>query len=150
MLRYQILAYTIHKRIQKKSQKNNKLKILSPTWNYNFKLLDRSYSVLDCQNYFEYIIKKLEPGTDNPPIRIYVNKTENRITFKCETGYYFRLLTQGTMKLLRSKKSKITKSENGEQHPYLEIIEAVLINCIISNNDYQHDSKVLYTFISNK
>ena len=54
------------------------------------------------------------------------------------------------MKLPKSKKSKITKYENGEQHPYLEIIEAVKVNCIISNNDYQHDPKVLYTFISNK
>ena len=33
--------------------------------------------------------------------------------------------------------------------PYLEIIEVVLAHCNIVNNNYQHDSKILYTFISN-
>ena len=42
----------------KKSYKNNKFKISSPTWNEKFDLSDRSYSVLDIQDYFEYIVKK--------------------------------------------------------------------------------------------
>ena len=41
------------------------------------------------------------------------------------------------MKLLGSTTSKITKDENGENMPHLEIIEVVLINCNIVNNDYQ-------------
>ena len=49
------------------------------------------------------------------------------------------------MKLLGSTKSKITKDENGENIPYLEITEEVLLQCNIVNNDYQQDSKVLYT-----
>ena len=54
------------------------------------------------------------------------------------------------MKLLGSTKSKITKDKNGENVPHLEITEAVLIHCNIVNNDYQQDSRVLYTFVPNK
>ena len=80
-------------------------------------------------------------------IRIYINKIENRITFKIKTGYYLELLTPETMKLLGSTKSKITKDENGENVPHLEITEVVLVHCNIVNNDYQQDSRVLYTFV---
>ena len=65
----------------KKSYKNSKFKISAPTMNENFKLPDGSCSVSDIQDYFEYITKTYETFTDNPPIRIYVNKIENRITF---------------------------------------------------------------------
>ena len=58
---------------------------------------------------------------------IYVNKIENRITFKIKTGYYLELLTPEIMKLLGSTKSKITKVENVENVPHLEILEVVLI-----------------------
>ena len=54
------------------------------------------------------------------------------------------------MKLLGSTKSKITKDENGENVTCLEITEVVLIHCNIVNNDYQQDSRVLYTFVPNK
>ena len=55
-----------------------------------------------------------------------------------------------TMKLLWSTKSKINKDKNGEILPHLEIIEVVLIHYNIANNDYQQDSRVFYTFFSNK
>ena len=45
---------------------------------------------------------------------INVNKIENRITFKIKTEYYLEVLTPETMKLLGSTKSKVTKTENGE------------------------------------
>ena len=51
-------------------------------------------------------MEKRHTFTDNPPIRIYVNKIENRITFKIKTGCYIQLLTSETMKLLGSTKSK--------------------------------------------
>ena len=54
------------------------------------------------------------------------------------------------MKLLESTKNKVTKNENGENVPNLEITEVVLAHCNIANNDYQQDSRVLYTFVSNK
>ena len=41
------------------------------------------------------------------------------------------------MKLLGSTKSKITKNENGENIPHLEITEAVLINSNVINNSYK-------------
>ena len=88
--------------------------------------------------------------SENPSIIIYVSKIENRITFKIKTGYYLKLLTPETMKLLGSTESKITKDKNGENAPHLEITEVVLDQCNIVNNDYQQDSKVLYTFVPNK
>ena len=54
------------------------------------------------------------------------------------------------MKLLGSTKSKITEDKNGENLPHLEIVELVLVHCNLVNNDYQQDSRILYTFISNK
>ena len=61
-----------------------------------------------------------------------------------------KLLTPKTMKLLGSTKSNITKVKNGENVPYLEINEVVLLHCNIVNNNDQQDSRVLYTFVSNK
>ena len=58
---------------------------------------------------------------------IYVNKIENKITFKTKAGYYIESFTPETIKLLGSTKSKITKDENGESVPHLEITEVVLI-----------------------
>ena len=52
----------------KKSYKNNKFKILAPTWNEEFELPDGSCSASDIQDYFEYIVKKHEEKTDNPSI----------------------------------------------------------------------------------
>ena len=54
------------------------------------------------------------------------------------------------MKLLGSTKNKIAKDKNGENVPHLEIIEVVLVHFNIVNNDYQQDSRVLYTFVPNK
>ena len=73
--------------------------------------------------------------TDDLPIRIYVNKVENRITFKIKTGYYLEPLTPETMKLLGSTKSKIAKVQNSENVPHLKITEVVLLHCNIVNDD---------------
>ena len=54
------------------------------------------------------------------------------------------------MKLLGSNKSKIIKNENGENLDTLEITEEVLVNCKIVNNNYQQNSRVMYTFVPNK
>ena len=79
-----------------------------------------------------------------------MNKIENRMTFKLITGYYLKLLTPEMMKLLGSTKNKITKDENGQNVPHLEITKVVLSHCDIVNNDYQQDSRVLYTLVSNR
>ena len=44
----------------KKSFKNNKFKILAPTWNEEFELPDGSNCILDIQDYFECIFKKIK------------------------------------------------------------------------------------------
>ena len=80
---------------------------------------------------------------------IYVNKIENRITFKIKTGYYLELLTRDTIKLLESTKIKITNDEIHENGLHLEINEVALVHCNIVNNYYQKDSWVLYTYVPN-
>ena len=54
------------------------------------------------------------------------------------------------MKLLGSTKSKITRDKNGENVSHLETTDVVLIRCNIVNNNYQQNSRILYTFVSNK
>ena len=57
------------------------------------------------------MIKKHETLTDNPPIRIYINKIKNKITFKIKTAYYLKLLTPETKKLTGNRENKITKDK---------------------------------------
>ena len=141
--------YYIWKNI-KSSYNNNKFKISAPTWSEEFELPDGSYSILDIQDYFKYILEKHSESVNNPSIRICVNKIENRITFKIKSGYYLELLTPETMKFLGSTVSKINKDKNGENIPNLEVVEVVLVHCNLVNNDYQQESRILYTFVPNK
>ena len=46
--------------------------------------------------------KKYEKVTINPTIRTYVNKIENRLTFRIKQKYYLELLTPEMMQLLGS------------------------------------------------
>ena len=82
------VSFIAHGKILKKSYKNNKFKIPNPTWN-------------------EYILKKHREKTYSPLMRIYVNKTENSITFEIKTEYYLELLTPEAMTLLGSTKNKM-------------------------------------------
>ena len=66
---------------------------------------------------------------------IYVNKIENKISFKIKTVYYLELLTPKTMKLLGSTKSKIAKNENSENVSHFEITEVVSVHGSIVNSD---------------
>ena len=98
----------------KSSYNNNKFKISVPTWNDKFECPDGSYFVSNIQDYFEYILKKHGENIDKLSVKIYVNKTQDRITFKSENGYSLELLTPETKKLLGSTENKITKDKNGE------------------------------------
>ena len=104
----------------------------------------------DIQDYFEYILEKHGEDIDEPSVQIYVNKIENRVTFKIKNGYSLELLTSERMKLLGSTKNKITKDKNDENVPHLEITKVVLVHGNIANNNYLQDSRVLYMFISTK
>ena len=135
---------------RKTEYNNNKFKISALTWNETFDLHDGSYPIDDIQDYFELIIKKHETLTDNPSIKIYSNKIKNRIVFKIKTRYKLELLTPETMKLLGSTKKVFDKDKNGENVPKLEPVEVVLVHCNLVKNDYQHASKVLFSFVPNK
>ena len=54
------------------------------------------------------------------------------------------------MKLLVNIKKKITKDENGQNMPHLDITEVISVHSNIVNNDYQQESRVVYTFVPNK
>ena len=71
----------------KSEYNNNKFKILAVTWNDTFDLPDGSYYIADIQDYFQFIIKKFETLTENPPIQIYPNKIKNRTIFKIRAEY---------------------------------------------------------------
>ena len=88
--------------------------------------------------------KKHNKNIDNASIRIYVNKIENRITFKIKTGYYLELLTPETMKLLGSTANKTTKDKNGKNVSHLVITELVFVHWNIANNHYQQGSFLIY------
>ena len=95
-----LIIYYTWKNIKSKYNNNN-FKISAPTWNETFDLpADGSYSISDIQDYFEFIIKKHETLTENPPVQIYLNKIKNGIVFKIKTGYKLEELTSETMKLL--------------------------------------------------
>ena len=115
-----------------------------------FELPDGWYSVWNIQDYFEYIIKKNKTLTDNLPIRIYLKKAENRIAFNIKSGYFLELLIPETMKHLLSTKNKINNDENDKNVSHIEITEVVLVYCKIVSNNYQQDSGVMYTFVSDK
>ena len=116
ILLYQILVFTMHEKILKFP-----IRIINLVWRIWI-----TWWIIFCIKYsrlFKIYLKKHETVTDNPSIRTYINKIENRITFKIKTGYYLELLTPETMKLFESTKSKITKDENGENVPRLKITE---------------------------
>ena len=134
----------------KSEYNNNKFKISVPTGNDTIDLPDGSYSISDIQDNFEFVIKKHEILTENPPTQIYPNKTKNRIVFKINTDYKLELLTPKTMKLLGSTKKMLIQIKNSENVPKLESVEAVVVHCNLVRNDYQHTSKVLFSFVPKK
>ena len=87
---------------------------------------------------------------DNPNLRIYVNKIENRLTLRIKTEYYLELLTPEAIKLIGSTKSKIDRNKNGENVPHLKITEVVLVHCNIVSKDYRKYSRFLHTFVPDK
>ena len=54
------------------------------------------------------------------------------------------------MKLLGSTKKIVDLDQNEERVPKLETVEVVLVHCNLVKNDYQHTSKVVFTFVRNK
>ena len=109
-----------------------------------------SCTIDDIQVYFEFVIKKHNTLTDNLPVQVNANKITNGIVFKIKTGYKLKLLTPQTMTLLGSTNYIVDKDKNTENVPKLESVEVVLAHCNLVKNDYQHVSKLLFTFVPNK
>ena len=79
-----------------------------------------------------------------------MSRIKNRTVFKIKLGYKLELLTPKTMKLLGSTKKDVDKDKDGENVQKLEPAEVVLVHRNLFKNDYQHTSKVLFTFVPNK
>ena len=118
---YQILVFITHGKRLKTHATTINLKYLQQHGIINLNCLMGSVS--EIQDYFEYILKKHGENTDKPSVQIYVNKIENRVTFKIKNGYSLELLTPETMKLLESTENKITKDKNGENVLILKLLK---------------------------
>ena len=95
----------------RKQYKNNKLKIIPPTWNDEFELPDGCYSVSDIQDSIEYITKKHETLTTIPPIPVYISRINNKLVFTKKDRYKLELQTPTTMKVFDSTKKLIDKTK---------------------------------------
>ena len=75
--------------------------------------------IITCQilkNIFWIYFKKAWRKTDKPSVQTYVNKIENRVTFKMKNGYSLELFTPEPMELLGSTENKITKDKIDENY----------------------------------
>ena len=117
---------------------------------------DGSYSIADIQDYFEFIIKKHETLTENPPVQTHPNKIKNIIVFKVKTGYKLELLPSETMKLLGTRNKDVDQSKDGEDVPKLETVEVALVYCKPVNNNFQQAQLsrsnifIFISFVQNK
>ena len=94
-------------------------------------------------------MEKREKVGGYPLTKIYVNSVEHRMIFKI-SKQLSRAVNSWNDEITWKYLIKITKDENGENVSPLEVTEAVLIHCNFVRNNYQHDSRVLYTFNPNK
>ena len=114
--------------------KNNKLKIVAPTWNDEFELTNGSH----------------ETFADNLPIHIYINRSNNRSVLKIKDGCKLALQRNKTIKLFRSTKKLKDKKKNGENMASPDIDEVASAQGNLVDDQYQQKPKMLHTFTSNK
>ena len=86
----------------RKQNKNNKVKIIAPTWNDEFEIPVGFYSACDIQDYIGFNIKRQETLTVIPAIHVYINRFNYGLVFKIKDGYKLELQTPEKMKLLGS------------------------------------------------
>ena len=128
---------------------NNKFKISAPTWNDTFDLPDGSYSIADIQVYFEFIIKKHETLTENSPVQIYPKKSKTELFLK-HNGIQSWIVNSWNNEIIKKHKKVVGKDKGAENVPNFDPVEVVLVYCNLVEKDYQHTSKVLFTFVRNK
>ena len=96
------------------------------------------------------LLRRHEAIADNPPVKIYINKIRNRITFKIKTGYKLELLSPDNHQIIRECKKDVDQDKYGENVPKLQYFEFALVYCNLVKNDYQHTSKVLFILCQTK
>ena len=84
----------------RKQYKNNKIKIIAPTWSDDFVSPNGSYSISDIQGYTEFIIKKHQKLTRIPLIYVIINKANIRLLFKTKDGCNLEIQMSETMNYL--------------------------------------------------
>ena len=95
---------------------NNKFKISVPTWNHTLGLHHGSYSIVNIQDYFEFIIKKKKIIAKNLTVQTSLNKIKTTIVFKIKTSYKLELLIPETMRLLGSTKKALIKMKTAKTY----------------------------------
>ena len=83
----------------------------------------------ECQT-FKIILStssKYETLLTNFPIRIYINRINNRLVFKLKDVYKLESQLSETMKLFDNTKKLIYKTKNGENVLSLEVVEIALV-----------------------
>ena len=76
---------------------------MAATRNDEFELPDSSYSVLDIQDYIEYIIKNHEILTIGLPIYVYIYRTNNRLVFKVKDRYKSQVVQCSKLQTVRNR-----------------------------------------------
>ena len=120
--------YYIWKNIRQQC-KNNKAKIVAPTWNDEFE---------------KRITKKHKTLLTNLSIHIYINRINKRLLFKIKDGHKLELQSPETMELFGSTKKLIGKIQNGENVSSLEVVGVVFVQCNLIGNQDQQKSEVLH------
>ena len=80
----------------------------------------------------------------------YINKINKGLVFKLKDGYEVELKAPENMKQFGSTKTLIDKTKNRENVLSLEVIKVILVQCNVVDKQYQQNSEILYTFVSNK
>ena len=105
MFLYQTLEFIIHENLWKSHTKIINLKYQLTHGMKNFIYFWWIIFYIIYSRLFWIYLKKHREKVDDLSIRIYVNKIQNRTTFKIKTGYYLKLLALKTLKILASIKN---------------------------------------------
>ena len=96
-----------------------------------------------------YTWKNVKSSYNNNKFKIFALTWSDE--FELPDGSYSISDIQDYFEYILKKHSKsVTKDKNGENVSHLEIVELVLIHCNFVNNNYQQNSRILYTFVPNK
>ena len=88
--------------------------------------------------------------TENPPVQIYIKRIKNWNVFEIKAGNKLKIVNFWNNGMIREYEKNADKNKDGENIRKLESFEVVLVHCNLVKSDYQHTSKVSFTFVPNK